>query len=124
MAWSISSAVRDLPRLREISAVLIRHGLGYVVRRAGVASLLERAGQVLHWGEAAGTTHLEPQQRVRLAREELGATFVNRAQLLSTREALLSPAWPTELAALPSQVPPVPFGELLPQVEQALGRSP
>ena len=43
MVWSVSSAVRDLPRLREISAVLIRHGLGDVVRRAGVVPLLERA---------------------------------------------------------------------------------
>jgi ubiquinone biosynthesis protein len=124
VVWSVAGAVRDLPRLREISAVLIRHGLGDVVRRAGVASLLERAGQVLHWGEAAGTTHLEPQQRVRLACEELGPTFVKLGQMLSTREDLLSPAWTTELAALHSQVMPVPFDELLPQVEQALGRSP
>ena len=124
MVWSVAGAVRDLPRLREISAVLIRHGLGDVVRRAGVASLLERAGQVLHWGEAAGIPHLEPQQRVRLACEELGPTFVKLGQMLSTREDLLSPAWTTELAALHSQVTPVPFDELLPQLEQALGRSP
>jgi len=82
VVWSVSGAVRDLPRLREISAVLIRHGLGDVVRRAGVASLLERAGQVLHWGEAAGIPHLEPQQRVRLACEELGPTFVKLGQML------------------------------------------
>jgi ubiquinone biosynthesis protein len=124
VVWSISSAVRDLPRLREISSVLIRHGLGDVVRRAGVASLLERAGQVLHWGEAADTKHLEPQQRVRLAFEELGPTFVKLGQMLSTREDLLSPAWTAELAALHSDVRPVPFDELLPQVEQALGCSP
>ena len=124
MVWSVSSAVRDLPRLREISAVLIRHGLGDVVRRAGVVPLLERAGQVLHWGEAGDIAHLEPQQRVRLAFEELGPTFVKLGQMLSTREDLLPPAWTTELAALHSQVTPVPVDELLPQVEQVLGRSP
>src|SRR5215203_1250956 len=121
MVWSVSSAVRDLPRLREISSVLIRHGLGDVVRRAGVVPLLERAGQVLHWGEAGNIAHLEPQQRVRLALEELGPTFVKLGQMLSTREDLLPPAWTTELAALHSQVKPVPVDELLPQV---LGRSP
>src|SRR5215217_8777464 len=124
MVWSVSSAVRDLPRLREISAVLIRHGLGDVVRRAGVVPLLERAGQVLHWGEAGDIAHLEPQQRVRLAFEELGPTFVKLGQMLSTREDLLSPAWTSELAALHSQVKPVSFDELLPQVEQVLGCSP
>ena len=124
MVWSISSAVRDLPRLREISSVLIRHGLGDVVRRAGVVPLLERAGQVLHWGETGDIAHLEPQQRVRLAFEELGPTFVKLGQMLSTREDLLPPAWTTELGELHNQVAPVSFDELMPQVEQALGRSP
>ena len=47
------STARELPRLREISAVFVRHGLGDLVRRAGIVSLLERAGQVLQWGEAS-----------------------------------------------------------------------
>ena len=41
------NAIRDLARLREISSVLIRHGLGDLVRRAGIATLLERAGEIL-----------------------------------------------------------------------------
>ena len=118
------NAVRDLPRLREISSVLIRHGLGDLVRRTGTASLLERAGQMLQWGEGNEVTHLEPQQRVRLAFEELGPTFVKLGQMLSTREDVLPPAWTTELARLHSDVPAVPFDDLLPQVEQALGASP
>jgi ubiquinone biosynthesis protein len=120
----VFNAVRDLPRLREISSVLIRHGLGDLVRSTGTATLLERAGQILQWGESGDVTHLEPQQRVRLAFEELGPTFVKLGQMLSTREDLLPPAWTTELARLHSDVPPVPFDELLPQVEEALGRSP
>ena len=45
--------MRELPRLHEISAVLIRHGLGDFVQRIGLAGLLERAGQLLRWGDAA-----------------------------------------------------------------------
>jgi ubiquinone biosynthesis protein len=120
----VFNGVRDLPRLREISSVLIRHGLGDLVRRTGTATLLERAGQLLHWSEAGNVAHLEPQQRVRLAFEELGPTFVKLGQMLSTREDLLPVAWTTELAHLHNRVPPVPFDELLPQIEQALGRSP
>ena len=44
--------------------------------------------------------------------------------MLSTREDLLPPSWTTELALLHSQVAPVPFDELLPQVAKALGNSP
>src|SRR6516164_2012745 len=75
-------------------------------------------------GEATEIAHLEAQQRARLAFEQLGPTFVKLGQMLSTREDLLPPAWTTELARLHSDVAPVPFDDLLPQIEQALGRSP
>ena len=42
--------MRDLPRLHEITSVFIRHGLGDIVRRIGIANVLERAGQILNWG--------------------------------------------------------------------------
>src|SRR5262249_50619132 len=124
MVAGFFSASRELPRLREISTVFVRHGLGDLVRRAGIATLLEHAGQVLHWGEAPEIAQLEPHQRARLAFEQLGPTFVKLGQMLSTREDLLPSAWTTELARLHSDVAPVPFDDLLPQVEQALRRSP
>src|SRR5262245_12398638 len=124
MVSGLLSTARELPRLREISVVFVRHGLGDLVRRAGVATLLEHAGHVLHRGEAADVAHLEVQQRARLAFEQLGPTFIKLGQLLSTREDLLPPAWTSELARLHSDVAPVPFDDLLPQMEQALGRSP
>jgi ubiquinone biosynthesis protein len=124
MVSGLLSTARELPRLREISMVFVRHGLGDLVRRAGIATLLEHAGHVLHWGEATEIAHLEVQQRARLAFEQLGPTFVKLGQMLSTREDLLPPAWTTELARLHSDVAPIPFDDLLPQIEQALGRSP
>jgi ubiquinone biosynthesis protein len=124
MASGLFSTARELPRLREISSVLVRHGLGDLVRRAGIATLLEQAGQVLQRGEATEIAQLEPHQRARLAFEQLGPTFVKLGQVLSTREDLLPPTWTTELARLHSHVAPVPFDDLLPVVEQALGRSP
>ena len=53
-----AGAVRDLSRLHEISLTFIRHGLGDLVRRLGVASLLERAGEVLLWTEVARSAQL------------------------------------------------------------------
>jgi ubiquinone biosynthesis protein len=50
MAVGFFSTARELPRLREISMVFVRHGLGDLVRRAGVATRLEHAGQVMQWG--------------------------------------------------------------------------
>ena len=124
MIWGTLGAARDLSRLREISSVLIRHGLGDLVRRTGLATALERAGQILHWGEAGKSAEIEPQERFRRSLEELGPTFVKLGQVLSTRPDLLSPSWIAELERLHSDVAPVSFDELLPQIEKALGRSP
>ena len=64
--------MRELPRLHEITSVFIRHGLGDFVQRIGIAGVLERAGQILHWGAVAESVTLEPAQRMRMALEELG----------------------------------------------------
>jgi len=50
----------SIPRLHEIATVFIRHGLGDVVRRIGIANALERTGELLNWGTRAESTRLEP----------------------------------------------------------------
>jgi ubiquinone biosynthesis protein len=124
MAWNSVGALRDLPRLHEITSVFIRHGMGDLVRRLGIGTLLERAGRMLHWGEQAEAAQLDPAERVRLALEELGPTFVKLGQVLSTRVDLFPTHWIAEFEKLQASVPPVPFSELLPEIEKALGRSP
>ena len=116
--------MRDLPRLHEISSVLIRHGLGDIVRRIGVVNVLEQAGQILNFAAAGESVRLEPAQRMRLALEELGPTFVKLGQVMATRIDLFAPDWIAEFEKLHSAVPPVAFEELRPEVERALGRSP
>ena len=116
--------MRDLPRLHEISSVLIRHGLGDIVRRIGVVNVLEQAGQILNFAAAGESVRLEPAQRMRLALEELGPTFVKLGQVMATRIDLFAPDWIAEFEKLHSAVPPVAFDELRPEVERALGRSP
>ena len=116
--------MRDLPRLHEISSVLIRHGLGDIVRRIGIVNVLEQAGQILNFAAATESVRLEPAQRIRLALEELGPTFVKLGQVMATRIDLFAPDWIAEFEKLHSAVPPVPFEALLPDVEGALGRSP
>lgn len=119
------SAMRDLPRLHEIATVMIRHGFGDVMRRLGVVSLLERAGQMLHLPHAEEQhVVLETPERIRLAFEELGPTFIKLSQLLATRVDLFSPEWIAEFERLQDNVPPESFENLLPEIEHALGRSP
>jgi ubiquinone biosynthesis protein len=118
------SVMRDLPRLHEITATLIRYGQGDLVRALGLSTLLERAGRILHWRESSEIAHLEPAVRARLALEELGPTFVKLGQVLSTRVDVFPPNWIIEFEKLTTQVPPVAFEELLPELEAQLGAPP
>lgn len=76
-------------RYREIAETLSRHGMGYLVGVLG----LER--QVpFHRGLLGHERREEPYtqpEHVRLALEQLGATFVKLGQILSTRSDLLGP---------------------------------
>lgn len=118
-------AMRDLPRLRELAGILIRHGFGDVVRRAGVGTVLERAGEMLSVGQDHGLRDVDLPVRIRMALEQMGPTFVKLGQVLATRVDLFSPEWIVEFEKLQNSVPPVPFAEVLPEMVQALGgRSP
>jgi len=118
-------AVRDLGRVQEIAAVLIRYGFGDVVQRVGLAGLLERAGRVLHWHAASEELlTLSPPQRVRRALEDLGPTFVKLGQILATRVDLFGPDWIAELSRLQNAVPAVAFERVAAQLEEDLGRPP
>src|SRR5687767_1617647 len=116
--------MRELPRLHEIASVFIRHGLGDFVHRIGIASLLERAGAMLTRNPVADSVTLHPAERMRMALEELGPTFVKLGQVMATRVDLFPPRWIGEFEKLHADVPAVPFDMLLPELERALGRSP
>lgn len=114
-------AARDLGRLYEIASILIRFGFGDMVRRLGMGTVLEKAGKVLHWQEAEELARLEPAARIRCAIEELGPGFVKLGQVLSTRIDLFPPDYIAEFAKLQDQVPPLPFEDILAQLERDIG---
>lgn len=118
------SAARDFGRIHEISSILIRYGFGDIVRRLGIANIVESAGHILKWKEVEDLTHIESPVRVRRALEDMGPTFVKLGQILATRSDLFRPEWLVEFKKLHDQVQTVPYEQLLSQVEEDLGASP
>ncbi|HEX7221148.1 MAG TPA: AarF/UbiB family protein [Burkholderiales bacterium] len=108
-------SARDLGRLQEIGAVLLRHGFGDLARRLGIA---------LPWKGRDAAPTLEAPQRVRLALQELGPTFVKLGQILATRIDLLPPDWIAELEKLQDQAPPAAWDAVRAQLVEDLGVAP
>lgn len=117
------ASVRDLGRLQEIASVFVRYGFGDLVRRSGMAGVLERAGRLLHWG-GEERHELRPPQRLRRALQALGPTFVKLGQVLATRVDLLPPEWIAELGLLQNAVPALPWETVRPQLVEDLGVDP
>ncbi|MDH5675142.1 MAG: AarF/ABC1/UbiB kinase family protein [Myxococcales bacterium] len=113
---SLLHTVRDLGRLREITAVLARHGFGELVERTGLSSLL--AGKA---ARQSGSNKLSTAERIRRVLEELGPSFVKLGQIVSTRPDLVPPDIIRELEKLQDDVPPLPFEQMLPELELQLG---
>jgi ubiquinone biosynthesis protein len=123
--WETLGTVRDLGRLQDIASVLIRWGFGDVVKRIGMAGVLEKAGRLLHWQAVEeGRLRMEAPARLRCTLQDLGPTFVKLGQVLATRVDLLPPAWIDELGKLQNAVPALPWDEVLPQLREDLGAEP
>jgi len=124
MLWQALTAVRDLGRLHDIAAILVRYGFGDMVRRMGLANALERAGRMLHWSNAEEFAHMPPPERVRRALEEMGPTFVKLGQVLATRIDLFEPEWIAEFGKLQDSAPAAPWADIRQQLTEDLGASP
>ncbi len=103
-------------RLRQITAVLARHGLDHYLHdrphsRAPTAQTADGARK-----QAAMA------RRFRAVLEELGPTFIKFGQVLSTRGDLLPPGFAAALAGLQDHVAPLAAGELAAALSAGLPR--
>lgn len=108
-------------RYAEIARALSRHGLGYLVAVSGLDRRVP-----LHRRMPLPTADPEhsPPAHVRLALEELGATFVKLGQILSTRPDLLPVAYQLELAKLHDAAPAIPADTVRELIREELGCEP
>lgn len=117
----LNRTVDRLRRYRHILAVLTKYGFDEVVDAAKQRFKGRQAAKVMPEEIQRDTEHRSRPQRVRLALQELGPTFIKLGQLLSTRPDLVPTEYAQEFETLQDQVAPVAFAKIEQQVERELG---
>ncbi len=104
--------ITRLRRYRQIADVLAKYGFGILVEEffPGIGRL--------RGAQKPDEEKQSVYERIRLALEELGPTYVKFGQIMSMRRELLPPELIEELQRLQDQVAPVPFEEILPEIRK------
>ncbi len=113
----VRASITRIGRFREISRVLARHGLLYLLRDSSLAGAFG-AGKRPVEGRADSLEKIGV--RLRLAFQELGPTFIKLGQVLVTRQEILPEQITTELSKLLDYIPPMPFPYLASVIEREL----
>src|SRR5437588_12638324 len=116
----VIQAVQDLRRLREISAVVVRHGFGELWDRAKIWDVLGRREDTQRPSrdEIRATTA----RRFRETLAELGPTFIKLGQILSSRPDILPADFIAELSHLQDRAAPMPVAVVFELIEKGLGK--
>ncbi|MCB9641545.1 MAG: AarF/ABC1/UbiB kinase family protein [Myxococcales bacterium] len=120
-------------------SVFAKHDFGYVFEHAGLNKLFGGGKEEADEGEALAAEVARQEgkslelskvpepltipQRLRLAFEELGPTFVKMGQILSTRPDMLPRPYIDEFRKLQDNVGAIPFQDIKEVVEKELGSS-
>jgi ubiquinone biosynthesis protein len=118
----IGRTYRHLNRYRQILAVLFRYGFGDLVETLKIEQYIEIGLQMISRKRRERLEKLSRAERVRMALEELGPTYIKLGQVLSTRPDLVSVDFVNEFAKLQDRAPVVEYEKILQTIENELSR--
>jgi ubiquinone biosynthesis protein len=105
----IGRTYRNLNRYRQILGVLIKYGFGDLVDTLKIDQYIEIGLQMISRKRRERVEKSSRAERVRMAFEELGPTYIKLGQILSTRPDLVPVEFIHELSKLQDEVPSFEF---------------
>ncbi len=118
MPSRIHQRLQSIRRFRQITLILAKYGFDEFLARIHLPLHLRGIFAKRLRQRVAGP------ERLVLALEELGPTFIKFGQILSTRSYLLSPDYAAALARLQDKVTPFPTSVAMEIIRDELGRDP
>ncbi len=105
----IGRTYRHLTRYRQILTIFFKYGLSEFVDLLKIEQYIETGLQMISRKQREQTARLSRAERVRMAFEELGPTFIKLGQVLSSQPGLIPIDIVNEFSRLQDDVPPCSF---------------
>ncbi len=112
----IGLAVHEIGRAREIIGIGVKYGLSEWVTSSGLGKLLVSKKRL------ARIERFNQWERIRMAVEELGPTFIKFGQILADRPDIVPEELRAELSKLQDEAQPMPDDLAIQEIEKELGR--
>ncbi len=118
MKKDISKSIRHLNRYQVILRIFVKYGFWDIVDKIKIGLIPDMAKKIMPQIEKKELAVLGTPERLRMAFDELGATFIKFGQMLSLRPDLIPSAIAQEFSKLQDEAAPVPFAEIEAQLNR------
>ncbi len=113
---------KNIKRIRKIIQVLLKYGFEDVVVNTPLKKLVPKKMRLSWLRQKRPVFDYTRWERIRMVFEELGATFIKLAQVLSNRPDMLPEPLIKEFEKLQDNVPPFEFSKVKLIIEQETGK--
>lgn len=113
---------RNIGRTREILGILVKYGFEDVISNSTLRNLVTESMRIKWLRDERPVMEYTRWERIRMAAEELGPTFVKLAQVLSNRPDIVPEPLVKEFEKLQDKVPPFEFAKVKAIVERETGK--
>jgi ubiquinone biosynthesis protein len=118
----LNQTFRNINRTREILGIFIKYGFEDIIANSTLRNLVTESMRIKWLRDDKPVMEYTRYERIRMAAEELGPTFIKLGQILSNRPDIIPEALVKEFEKLQDQVPPFEFAQAKIIVERETGK--
>ena len=118
----IRKTIKNIRRIRQVIGVLFKYGFEDVVTHSQLRRFVSQKRRLTWQRRGRPVFEYSRWERIRMAAEELGPTFVKLCQVMSNRPDILPEELIVEFQKLQSDVPPFSTEEAIKLIEEETGK--